>query len=59
MMGEERALCSSCMGFENVGESEQADEEKYSETTHTRDFSRPLTKMKNFQSSSISGKTSH
>jgi hypothetical protein len=51
MRGEKRALCCSYTGFEIAGESEQADEESYSETTHRRDFSIPLTKMKNSQSS--------
>jgi hypothetical protein len=59
MRVEERALCCSYTGFEIAGECEQADEESYSETTHRWDFSRPLTKVKNSQSSSISGKTSH
>lgn len=58
MMGEERTLCCSYTGYENAGENEQADEESYSETTHRWDFSRPLTKIKNSQSNSISGKTS-
>jgi hypothetical protein len=46
-------------GFECAGESEQADAEWYSETTQQWDFSRPLKKINNSQSGSISVKTVH